>query len=103
MLFLTVLFFSCDTDSVNEELLVSNTTTTIASQTTNALEDQESVQELGEIKTIRGSDGCTNVVVVNGFAYATCGSSIQIAELATDQRSSVAIAADDITVDPANE
>ncbi|GGG10382.1 hypothetical protein GCM10011344_08830 [Dokdonia pacifica] len=101
LLFISLFIFSCTSDTVEEELLVSNTTT--LSQTTDEIQDQEGFQELGEFDGIRGADGCTNVVVVNGYAYATCGASIQIAEVATDQRSSVAIAADDITVDPVNE
>lgn len=101
LLLLTIFLFSCTSDTVEEELLVSNTTT--ISQTADDLESQDEIQIAEGIREIRGTDGCTNVVVVNGHAYATCGSTIQIAELATDQRSSVAIAADDITVDPVNE
>jgi len=98
---LTLFLFSCSSDTVEEELFISNTTT--ISQTVEDTQNQDEIQLSEGIREIRGADGCTNVVVVNGHAYATCGNAIQIAELATDQRSSVAIAADDITVDPVNE
>lgn len=101
LLLLTIFMFSCTSDTAEEELLISNTTT--ISQIGDDAQYQDEIQLSEGVREIRGANGCTNVVVVNGFAYATCGSTIQIAELATDQRSSVAIAADDITVDPANE
>ncbi|WP_299765063.1 hypothetical protein [uncultured Dokdonia sp.] len=98
---LTLFLFSCSSDTVEEELLISNATT--ISQTVDDTQNQDKIQLSEGVREILGADGCTNVVVVNGHAYATCGNTIQIAELATDQRSSVAIAADDITVDPVNE
>ncbi|WP_299682760.1 hypothetical protein [uncultured Dokdonia sp.] len=102
LLFLTMFLFSCTSDTGEDELLVSNTTT-LSESISDVTDNQNEIQTLGEIQDIRGNDGCTNVVVVNGYAYATCGATIQIAELATDQRSAVSIAADDIAVDPVNE
>ena len=43
--------------------------------------------------------GCTNVVIVNGFAYGACDSTINIVELETLERSQVNVQADDITAD----
>jgi len=45
------------------------------------------------------SRACMNVTIVNGYAYAACGSEIEIVELSTLERSSVNIAADDISAD----
>jgi len=43
--------------------------------------------------------GCQNVVIVNGFAYAACGSGIEVVQLATLERNFIPEPADDITSD----
>jgi hypothetical protein len=56
----------------------------------------------GETPTESGSlasNGCLNVVIVNGYAYAACGSEIEVAELATLERSLINVSANDITFD----
>ena len=45
------------------------------------------------------ANGCLNVVIVNGFAYAACGNAIEVAELATFERSLIDVSANDITFD----
>lgn len=99
LLLLPVLLFSCNSDAGDDELLVSNTTVITSSQAADTLEEEADVQNLEDFKDLRGGDGCTNIVIINGYAYAACGTTIQIAALDTDQRSSIAVAADDITVD----
>lgn len=45
------------------------------------------------------ANGCLNVVIVNGYAYAACGNEIEVAELATFERSLIDVSANDITFD----
>lgn len=45
------------------------------------------------------TDGCTNVVIVADFAYAACGSQIEVVSFADLSRTLVDVAADDITAD----
>ncbi len=60
------------------------------------------IQETVNVQKNLTLNGCTNVVIANGYAYAACGSEIQIAELATGTRNTISITADDITVDAIN-
>ncbi len=48
------------------------------------------------------ANGCQNVVIVDGFAYAACGNGIEAVDLETLERNFIASPADDITGD-ANE
>jgi len=43
--------------------------------------------------------GCQNVVIVNEFAYAACGSGIEIVDLTTLERNFLSLPADDISAD----
>ena len=45
------------------------------------------------------TNGCQNVVIVNGFAYAACGQEIEVINLATLERNLLNISGDDITAD----
>lgn len=45
------------------------------------------------------SNGCTNVVIAEGIAYAACGAEIEVAQLDTLERALFFNAADDITID----
>ncbi|WP_394749043.1 YncE family protein [Spongiimicrobium salis] len=45
------------------------------------------------------SNGCQNVVIYNGYAYAACGSEIEVISLESMARNLLTISADDITVD----
>ena len=45
------------------------------------------------------TEGCQNVVIMNGFAYAACGNGIEIVELDSFNRNFVPLPADDITGD----
>lgn len=47
--------------------------------------------------------GCSNVVIFNGFAYATCRNQLQIVELASGNRNTITIAANDIAIDLSNQ
>lgn len=74
----------CETDSpVSENILTVDGTT-------------ESTRSLA-------SNGCSNVIILNGHAYAACGREIEVIALDTKQRSLVNIPADDITVDLSTE
>ena len=45
--------------------------------------------------------GCSNTVIVDGFAYGACGTEIEVVSLADLSRSLVPVAANDIAADPA--
>ena len=45
------------------------------------------------------TEGCQNVVIVNEFAYAACGSGIEIVDLTSLERNFLSLPADDITAD----
>jgi len=45
------------------------------------------------------TNGCQNVVIVNNFAYASCGNGIEVVSLETLERSFLNFSADDITAD----
>jgi len=45
------------------------------------------------------TNGCQNVVIVNNFAYASCGNGIEVVSLQTLERSFLNFSADDITAD----
>ncbi|MEP0264036.1 hypothetical protein [Dokdonia sp.] len=95
LLVITTFVISCTSDTADEELLLSNTTIDTSSQDQN--DDSQNQIVIKEL--IRGADGCTNVVIVDGYAYAACDTQIQIAELATGAVTMLSSAADDITAD----
>jgi len=45
------------------------------------------------------TEGCQNVIIIAGYAYAACGSGIEIVELATFSRNFISMPADDISGD----
>ncbi len=89
---------SCTSDTPEEELLISNTSSSIDISSETQKED-DSQSQINIKETLRGAEGCTNVVIVDGYAYAACDTQIQIAELATGTVTTLAFAADDITAD----
>ena len=48
------------------------------------------------------SGGCSNAVIVDGFAYGACGTEIEVVSLADLSRSLISVVANDIAADPAN-
>lgn len=49
------------------------------------------------------TNGCSNVVIFNGHAYAACGEQMEIVSLVDGKRNIVSIASNDITIDPSNK
>lgn len=45
------------------------------------------------------TEGCQNVVIIDGYAYAACGNGIEIVDLDSFERNFIALPADDITGD----
>lgn len=93
---ISAFIISCSSDTREEELLVSNTTIDASSQIQG---DDDTQNQIVIKEIIRGAEGCTNVVIVDGYAYAACDTQIQIAELATGNVTTLASPADDITAD----
>ena len=48
------------------------------------------------------SGGCSNAVIVDGFAYGACGTEIEVVSLVDLSRSLISVVANDIAADPAN-
>lgn len=92
---------SCNTDTSDDDIFVSNKTAILSDSVINEADHESAIENI-DISTLRGGNGCTNVVILNGYAYAACDTEIQIANLETDERSVVSIAADDISVDISN-
>ncbi len=93
---------SCNTDTSDDDIFVSNKTAIIPNSVSDETDQGLTGQNI-DITTLRGGNGCANVVIINGYAYAACDTEIQIANLETDERSVVSIDADDISVDVSNE
>lgn len=101
---LLLITWSCTTDT-QEDLLLESTSnassvTTSAAVPSDETEEAIEISNLGELVTVRSGGGtCTNVVIVEGHAYAACGNEILIAALATGEITVFSSAADDITAD----
>jgi hypothetical protein len=49
------------------------------------------------------TEGCTNVVIFNGYAYGACGDQIEIVNLENGSRNAIPVAADDIAIDASTQ
>jgi len=68
------------------------------SSTIESAPDEETNNTTVDIDSL-ATAGCQNVVIVNGYAYAACGSGIEIIDTDTFQRNFLSLPADDISGD----
>ena len=98
VLLLSIFVWSCTSDS-QEELLIDSTNKVLDQQQP----DSESTEELNidilDFESRSGSGNCNNVIIVNGFAYASCNSQILIGELATGEITSMSASVINVTAD----
>ncbi len=93
---ITVFAISCETDSPNAKTLDTEI---------NAVEDVSVSENIlkadatPQSSSSLASNGCSNVIIFNGHAYAACGREIEVIALRSKERSLINIPADDITVD----
>jgi len=89
ILFIFLSFFSCASDdsSTEETNTIENPTEQVTPKSSESL----------------ATNGCSNVVIFNNYAYAACGEQLEIVSLSDGKRNIVSIASNDITIDPSNE
>ncbi len=49
------------------------------------------------------SDSCSNVIIVNGYAYGACDTQLEIVSLSSGERNTVPVPSDDIAFDASNQ
>ena len=96
MLFSTLFLFSACSDTSD---LVDDAVDDVVDDLEDQLPDNPFDDDDEEDVSL-ASNGCSNVVIAAGFAYAACGEEIEVAELDDLERDIVfGVSADDITVD----
>ena len=101
LVFLTAFSISCSSDNNDDDIVISDE----QGEDNNDQGDDDSNDDNGDDQgdnNDNGSlatNGCQNVVVVNGFAYAACGEEIEVISLTTLERNLLNISGDDITAD----
>ncbi len=80
-------------------LLLLSFTTILASCSTN---DDNPIPEDVQLETQIGADSCSNVVIVEGYAYAACGNVLEVVNLSNQAREVLQIPSDDISFDVSN-
>jgi len=89
--FVALFVWSCNSDLEEEQLLDNTANTsnkTLTQEPITLGNENETYEEESFITGTKGSAGggnCNNVVVINGFAYASCNSQIIIGELETGE------------------
>ncbi len=99
--FVSLLVWSCTSDLQDEQLIDTTSNKTLVQQQadTNDNEALEGENILIDLSARSGGGNCNNVVIVNGYAYASCGSQITIEELTTGETSTVNVQVIDIAAD----
>lgn len=75
--------------------------TPISNEEPDAIGDEPADANENIDSTSLATNGCQNVVIVNNFAYASCGNGIEVISLETLERNFLDFSADDITADAA--
>ena len=98
-----LLCIGCTTDAEDQILdATSNKTavlSTAQSQEDDTVGEQEDAEVLINIGNRGGSNNCNHVVIINGFAYASCNSQLIIQELETGAISSLNMSIIDVAAD----
>lgn len=64
--------------------------------------DDDPVPDETIINSVTGADSCSNVVIVDGYAYAACGTELEVINLSSRARNVLPIPSDDIAFDASN-
>lgn len=94
-LFLLIVIASCGSSDAIEEALDDAVDDIEDELPDNPFNDDDDSADVS-----LASNGCSNVMIAKGFAYAACGDEIEVVELDTLERNLLSgVSADDITVD----
>lgn len=92
--FAFLLLSACSSDN-DTPILIAEDEQQQQDDNDNAPEDTNDTIDSSSLAT----NGCQNVVIANGFAYAACGGGIEVVSLDSLERTFLNLSADDITAD----
>ncbi|NAS31338.1 hypothetical protein GTQ40_10175 [Flavobacteriaceae bacterium R38] len=101
LMFSLVLWTSCSSDGDDQPVIEEqgeDITDNNSDDDSNDGDNDNDDNNDGETASL-ATNGCSNVVIFNNYAYAACGGEIEVVSLTTLERNLLSISADDIAVD----